>query len=242
MARDREQGVEVFEEVESLVERGARWVAEHPTPVLVVLALLLALTATVAGVRWWQERGERRASASVADAREGFLRAMGAPPGAVTFAEPANPETARKAREEYAARFAEAATAHPGTAAAVEGWLEAGSLREALGEREAALEAWQRAVDEAPAGSALRGLALERLARGREAQGDFAGAGAAFEEASGLADFPLRHYAMADAARAFALAGERDRAVALAERLHSEAPELRLPDHLKARLDELRAR
>lgn len=242
MARDREQGVEVFEEVESLVERAARWVAGHPVPVVAVLGLVLALTAAVAAVRGWRERGERLASEAVAEVREGFLRAMGAPPGAVSFTEPANPELARKAREEYAGRFAEAAQAHGGRAAAVEGWLEAGNLREALGDRDGALEAWQRAVDESPAGSALRGLALERLARGREAKGDFRGAGDAFEAASRIADFPLRHHALADAARAFALAGELDRAVALAERVQSEAPGLRLPEHVKARLDELRAR
>jgi tetratricopeptide (TPR) repeat protein len=244
MARrpDREHGVEAFEEIESLVERSARWVAEHPTPVLVALAVLLAGTALFAGARGWGERGERRASEAVAEAREGFLRAMGAEPGAVSFSEPANAETARRAREEYAARFAEAATAHPGTAAAVEGWLEAGNLRNELGQGDAAIEAWERAVAEAPAGSALRGLALERLARGREAKGDFTGAAAAFEEAANAADFPLRHYAMADAARAYVLAGERQRAVALAERLDAEAPELRLPEHVKARLAELRAR
>jgi tetratricopeptide (TPR) repeat protein len=244
MARrpDREQGVEAFEEIESLVERAARWVAGQPVPVMIALGILLSGTAVVAAARWWNERGEQQGSAAVAEARDGFLRAMGAEPGAVTFAEPANADTARKAREESAARFAEAAAAHAGTAAAVEGWIEAGNLREALGERDAALEAWQRAVDEAPAHSALRGLALERLARGREAKGDFAGAAAAFEEASAILDFPLRYHAMADAARSYALADQRDRAVALAERLDAEAPELRLPDHLKSRLAELRAR
>lgn len=244
MARrlDREQGVEAFEEIESLVERAARWVAEHPLPVLVALGILLSGTAVVAAARWWNERGEQQASAAMAEARDGFLRAMGAEPGAVSFAEPANAETARQARETYAARFAEAAAAHAGTAAAVEGWIEAGNLREVLGAHDAALEAWQRAVENAPEHSALRGLALERLARGREAKGDFAGAAAAFEEATGILDFPLRHFAMADAARTYALAGERERAVALADRVDAEAPELRLPDHLKTRLAELRAR
>ena len=97
-------------------------------------AILLAGTAVVAAARWWNERGEQQGSAAVAEARAGFLRAMGAEPGAVTFAEPANAETARKAREEYAARFGEAAAEHTGTAAAVEGWIETGNLREALGE------------------------------------------------------------------------------------------------------------
>ena len=244
MARrpDREQGVEAFEEIENLVERGARWVGDNPGPVLVAVAVILAVTAAVATTRWWNERTERRASEAVAEVRDGFLRAMGAEPGAISFSEPANAETARQAREQYAARFAEAASTHAGTAAAVEGWLEAGNLREALAEGDAALEAWQRAVTEAPADSALRGLALERLARGREAHGDFPGAAAAFEQAGAIEDFPLRYYAMTDAARTYALAGQRERAVALADRVEAEAPGLRLPEHVKARLAELRAR
>jgi len=243
MARGADQrGVEAFEEIESLVERIARWVAQNPGPVLGFVAAVLLVTAGIGATRWWTERREARASEAVAEVRESFLRAMGAPPGAVTFSEPANPETARKAREEHAARFAEAASAHEGTAAAVEAWLEAGNLREALGDRAAALEAWQRGVDQADAGSALRGLALARLARGREAAGDAAGAAAAFEEAAAIEAFPLRHHALADAARTRLQAGERERAVAHAQRLATEAPELRLPEHLKALLAELRAR
>jgi tetratricopeptide (TPR) repeat protein len=173
--------------------------------------------------------------------REGFLRAMGAPPGASDFAEPANPETARKAREDYAARFAEVAEAHPGRAAAVEAWIEAGNLREQLGQGDAALDAWKRAVEQAPKGSSLRALALERLASGYEARSAWADAGAAHEEAAGSTAYPLRFVAMAAAARSFAAAGEHERAEALADRVASEAPEARLPDDLQARLEELRA-
>ena len=175
--------------------------------------------------------------------REGFLQAMGAPPGAGSFTEPANAETARKAREEFAASFAKVAEAHPGTAGAVEAWLEAGNLREQLGQAGRG----HRGVEAGGGGSAarrapLRGLALERLATGYESKGAFAEAGAAHEEAAGIAAFPLRHYAMADAARCFAAAGERDRAVALADRVLSEAPDLQLPDHVRSRLDELHTR
>ena len=97
---------------------------------------------------------------------------------------------------------------------------------------------WRRRRRRAP----LRGLALERLATGYESKGAFAEAAAAHEEAASIPAFPLRHYAMADAARCFAAAGERDRAVALADRVLSEAPDLPLPDHVRSRLDELHTR
>jgi len=243
MARGADHDLaEAAPDIGNALDRASHWVTENPAAFLLIVGLILALTGAFGIARWWGERGELRASEAVAGVRAGFLKAMGAPPGASSFTEPANAETARKAREEAAAGFAKVAEEHRGTAAAVEAWLEAGNLREQLGDRDAALEAWKQAVADAPAGTALRGLALERLATGYESKGAFAEAGAAHEEAANIASFPLRHYAMADAARSFAAAGDRDRAVALADRVVSEAPDLDLPDHVRSRLDELRAR
>ena len=45
---------------------------------------------------------------------------------------------------------------------------------------------------------------------------------------------------MADAARTYALANDRVRASALAQRIATEAPDLQLPDALAARMSELR--
>jgi tetratricopeptide (TPR) repeat protein len=229
-------------DIEGALARAARWVGENPAVFLGAAGIVLLVAAGIGGTRWWRERAELRASGAVSEVREGFLRAMGAPPGASDFSEPANPETARRAREDYAARFAEVAEAHPGQAASVEAWIEAGNLREQLGQRDAALEAWKRGVEQAPAGSPLRALALERLASGYEARAAWAEAAAAHEEAAGAPAYPLRHFALAAAARCYAAAGERERAQALADRVASEAPDARLPDDLQARLDELRSR
>ena len=54
-------------------------------------------------------------------------------------------------------------------------------------------------------------------------------------------EFPLRFWALADAARCFARAGEPVTALALLERVENEAPEMKLPAHLRALLRELRA-
>lgn len=239
MARGAERDLEIGD-LGGTLDRAADWVSRNPVPFLGVIAVVLAVAGIIGLVRWHGERRELAAAEAVAAVRADFMKAMGASPGAMSFEEPANPETARKAREAAAAGFAAVAAEHEGTGAGVEAWIEAGNLREELGSREEALEAWKQAVAAAPAGTPLRGLALERLAAGLEDSGAFADAARAHEEAAGIASFPLRYYAMANAARSYAAAGDRERAVTLAARVASEAPELELPEPLTAQLEELR--
>jgi tetratricopeptide (TPR) repeat protein len=241
MARDADHDLGELPDLGSALDRAAHWVGQNPAPFLAVVAGILLVAGAIGLVRWLGHRSEIQAAEAVAAVRADFLKAMGAPAGAIEFTEPANPETGRKAREEGAARFAEVAAAHEDSAAGVEAWIEAGNLREELGQRDEALEAWKRAVAASPARSPLRGLALERLAAGYENRGAWAEAAAAHEEAAGIESFPLRHFAMANAARSFDAAGDRERAVTLAARVASEAPELELPDVLGAKLEELRA-
>ena len=61
------------------------------------------------------------------------------------------------------------------------------------------------------------------------------------EAASAISDFPVRYLALAEAARCYAEAGESAKALAAFERLQAEAPQLRVPAHIQARLTELRA-
>jgi tetratricopeptide (TPR) repeat protein len=228
-------------DIEGTLDRAARWVGENPMAFLLGVAAILLVTGGISLARWSSERAAVESAEAVAAVRAEYLKAMGAPAGSMTFSEPANPETARKTREEYAAKFAEVAEAHAGRAAAVEAWLEAGNLREQLGHPDPALDAWKRAVAETPKDSALRGLALERVASAYEGRGQPREAAAAHEEAANISSFPLRFFAMADAARCYAIANEPVRASALADRLAAEAPDLQLPDALSARMAELRA-
>jgi hypothetical protein len=229
-------------DIEGALDRAARWVGENPMAFLGSVLVILLITGGYSAVRWWDERGEMQSAEAVAAVRTGYLKAMGAPPGSMTIQnEPANAETARKAREEYAAKFAEAAEANAGSTAAVEAWIEAGNLREQLGHGDPAVDAWKRAVAEAPKDSPIRGLALERLASAQEGRGLVREAAATHEEAANITAFPLRFFAMADAARCYAIANEPVRASALADRIASEAPDLQLPDALAARMAELRA-
>ena len=55
-----------------------------------------------------------------------------------------------------------------------------------------------------------------------------------------MESYPLRHWALAEAARCLQLAGEIERAREIALRLATDAPELMLPQQLGAMLAELR--
>jgi tetratricopeptide (TPR) repeat protein len=238
---DTRQATETLHEIEGAFDRLGQWVSTHPVQVLVGLGVVLLLAAAVGFADWYRDRSLDRAAAAVADVQAEYLRAMGARPGTYEIVEPANPETGRRVRAEYVDRFLAVAEAHAGTAAAVSALLEAGTLQEEMGDPEAALATWERAQQQAEPGSALRGLAGVRLARGLEQQGRWAEAAAAHEEAGSIASLPTRALALADAARCYAEAGEREKAVAVYERLLALEDAPPPPDHVKARLEELSA-
>jgi tetratricopeptide (TPR) repeat protein len=228
--------------------------------VLGLLVGILVLAAALSFWDWGRDRRETRASAAVARVQAAYLSAMGAAPGSFEVVEPANPETGRGAapgsfevvepanpetgrqvRQELVARFLEVADEHAGTASAVTARMEAAALQDQAGAPEAALENWARAASEAKDESALKGLALVRLARALESRSRWEEAGVAHQEAGGIEEMPTRILALADAARCFAEAGDVERALAVFERIETEAPDAALPAHTKARLLELRA-
>jgi tetratricopeptide (TPR) repeat protein len=237
---DTRQATEALHEIESVFDRLATWVTSNPRAVLGVLGAILAVAAVANVWVLQQHRRAERASAAMAEVESDYLRAMGAAPGALEVSEPANPETALRVRTEFSERFLATAEEHAGTASAVAALLQAAQLQAELGRPEDAAATWRRAADEAPGGSALRGLALTRLARGLEAAGRWPEAAAAYAEAGAIAKLPTRRLALADAARAYAQAGETERALELFDRAEAlDGPEL--PLHVKIRLEELRA-
>jgi tetratricopeptide (TPR) repeat protein len=239
---DSRKATETLREIEGVLDRAAGWVASNPKPVLLMLGIVVGGSALVGGSQWWVEREKLVASGAVAEVKQAYFEAMGASPGAVSVPEPANPATAKAAREEYAVKFAEAAKAHPGSAAATDAWIETGNLREQLDDPGGALAAWEEAAESASAGSAVRGLALARLAAGYESAERWPDAADAWEQAGEVESYPLRHVALAFAARARVEAGEPERAAALYDRIETEAPNFDLPPHLVAQRDDLRVR
>jgi Tfp pilus assembly protein PilF len=87
----------------------------------------------------------------------------------------------------------------------------------------------------------LQAIVQRRLGAFHESAGRFAEAAAAYEAAAAIPEYPLRYWALADAARCRAHAGRNAEALALYDRIAAEAPDLALPDHQAAQARELRA-
>jgi len=233
---------DALEELESGFERLTRWVAEHPVPVIAAIAILLASVGAWEFVRSRAERREIEASNAFDDAQSAYLAAMGAEPGAIDVPALANPDAAKRIRAEYAEKYRSIAQAHPGTLPAALAWLEVADLLEADQDADAILESLQKSLAEQPGNPRLTGLVHQRIAQLYEDRGQLAEAAAEHEAAGALPDFPLRWFALADAARCYAQAGDRVRALALLERVESEAKEgFSLPAPLRSLLRELRA-
>jgi len=242
MAR-REPGAaaEMLGELESAADRLGEWLQNHIAPVGgAIVALLL-----VAGIGAWlvssRESAEQDASSALAQTRADYLSAMGAQPGAIEVPELANPAAATQIRAEYEKRYAEVETKHSGTVAAALAAIERAGLLSAGGKSDEAIAVLEHALAEAPAHGGVRGIVAQRLAQRFEAAGRWAEAADRHEAASKLDDYPLHEWALADAARCRALAGDAAAARALYERLAREAPDLPLDEDQRARSLELRA-
>ena len=113
--------------------------------------------------------------------------------------------------------------------------------RQDQGESEETISVWQEAAQSQPGGSSLRAILQQRIGQLHEDQGRWTEAAEAHEAAGQIPGFPLRYWALADAARCYAQAEQPDRALALLEQVDAEAPDLQLPAHMRVLLRELRA-
>ncbi len=240
MAR-RSHQPDLIEEFESAADRMARWIATHSVPVVGILVLVLA------GAFAWDRIGagidaRAEAASNALDATHAaYLVALGGVPGSVEIPELANPVAAAVIHEEYLERFRAVADEHRGTVAGTLALFEVAEILDRLDRPEQTLEVWQQALDDLSGHASLRAMLHQRIARLHEERGDWTEAAAAHEAAGGIAEFPLRYWALAEAARCFAQAGQAERALALYEQVAREAPDLALPDHLRAQFRELRA-
>ena len=230
---------ETLDEIQSAADRLGAFLQANLRVVALTIALLLALAAAVSLFLGLRRAADSDASIALADARADYLEAMGAPPGALEVPELANPEAAKRIREEYVARYGEIADAHAGTVSGALARLEVAELQMRADENEAALETLRKARAQAPSRPALQGVILQREAQVLEQAGRFAEAAALHEQAAALEGYPLNDYALADAARCRVVAGEIDAARALYARLDAEAPDLPLPDYQRMQKREL---
>jgi hypothetical protein len=232
---------ETLDEIQSVADRMGEWIQKHLIAVSGTIGGLLALAAIVSFLGSARESAEREASVALAEVRNAYLSAMGASPGSLDVPELASEEAARRIREEYGRRFGEVADAHAGTVSGALARMEVAQLRADADDHAGALALYDQILAEGAGGDRIRGLVLQRAASALEDLSRWADAAARHEQAAALPGYPLRHWALADAARCRAAAGEKEAALALYRRLSAEAPELRLPDHQRVQMQELEA-
>lgn len=237
----RKKPPELIEEIESGAERLASWIAENAWPVAGTLAVMLGVALTWGVYDSWARDREEAASNDLDKTRNAYFAALGATPLALEEPELANPAAAAAIREEYLERFQAVAAEHEGTVAGTLALFETAQLLGRLEQADQSDEVWQRTLDATSGNPGLRGLAQQRIAEGHESRGDWAAAATAHEAAGAIPTYPLRYWALLDAARCWNAAGESAKALALYERVELEAPDLVLPAHLRAQLGELRA-
>jgi tetratricopeptide (TPR) repeat protein len=233
---------EVLGDIGTSFERAADWVAAHALLVSLVIGAVLAAGGGWELLRSRAERREAEASSALDETQRAYLAALGADPGAIDLPELANPEAGKRIREEYLEKFRAVAQAHPGTLPAALAWLEVADLLQTQGDADGSLESLRKGLAERPENPRIAGLVHQRIAGLYEDRGELAEAAEEHEAAGNLAGFPLRYFALADAARCHAEAGQPERALALLERLENEAKdEFPLPAETRSLLRELRA-
>ena len=215
------------------------WIASNPTPILGALGGILAIALVVGLIGSSREGAVAEAADQLSRAQRDFRVAMGVDATAIDIPEPANPEAARTAREAAVVDLQAVIDDHGGSPAAAIAALELGDILIQLDRAGEAIPLWETAAGNAS--GSLRGMLLQRIGTEAELGEDLAAAADAYERASAIDGYPLRHLALAEAARVHATRGEDDAAVALLERLETEAPDFAIPEHVEARLSEIRA-
>lgn len=241
MARKQAGTIEALDEIQGAADHLAEWIREHLMLVIGVVAALLVLAGGISFYMTSRTGQEQDAASALALAREEYLEAMGAGPGAFEVPDLANPEAGARIRGEYAEKLANVSASYAGTVAATLAELDRAVLARDAGEPERALEILEASLVSGVSGEALRGVTLQRAAQALEDLERWEEAADRHEEAAAIEAFPLRHWALADAARCASQAGDPERALKLYERLDAQAPGLRLPDHQRAEIRDLRA-
>jgi predicted negative regulator of RcsB-dependent stress response len=220
MARHKESAAaETLHEIESAADRLGDWVQSNLALVVSAVVGLLVVVGLGSYIARSGDSAEQAASQALAETRNAYLAAMGAGPGSIDVPELANAEAAARIRAEYTERFGEIADAHAGTVSGALARLEVAQL--ATGDAGVAL--YEQILEDGTPNSRLRGIVLQQLAQELESAERWAEAGGRHEEAANLAEYPLRHWALADAARCFHAAGNTDRARALKREIQAIA-------------------
>jgi predicted negative regulator of RcsB-dependent stress response len=165
MARKQAATIEALDEIQGAADRLAEWIREHLMLVIGVVAGLLVLAGGISFYMTSRTGKEQDAASALALAREEYLEAMGAGPGAFEVPELANPEAGARIRGEYAEKLENVSDSYAGTVAATLAELDRAVLARDAGEPERALEILEAGLARGVSGDALRGLTLQRVAQ-----------------------------------------------------------------------------
>lgn len=196
------------------IQRVMDWIRDHPREVLSTLGGALLLGLLLAGLFEWRDRAETAAQIEFARVEREFAHAMGADPGrGQLFAEPANPDQAKQAREAALAGFEGLIEEHPGSRAAALGQTRAAELELDLERADAALTRLQAFAGSADEADPMRGVAFRLVAHIHEERGNSLGAAEAYALGGDVETYPDRAWLWMAAGDNFERAGEPDRAI-----------------------------
>ncbi len=229
-----------LEEIEREGDKLVDWLTDHQTVIFAVAGGVLALAAIVGFATTNRETSRVEAAADLAALQSQYKVAMGASPNGFEIAEPANPETAREVRTEYAARFGELAESHRGDVVGALAALEKSAIEEALEDTDAALATLEASLAAQPGGAETRDYLESRRAGLLERAGRWDEAAAAWASAASAGN-PRRAELLANAARCWAEAGSTDKALSVWSEVETLDGASRVPPYVRARMEELAA-
>lgn len=232
---------DMIEGFESGAERLARWIGANAFLSGGLLFAVLALAGGWGAFSSFQKSREAKASLALEQIRGDYLRDMGARPGDIELPELANPATADRIREEYIEKFQAVADQHRGSVAGTLALFELAEILDALGREQQIQAVWESALAASTGNDRLTGLLLQRIGESYERRESWSEAAESHQAAGELEEYPLRYWALLDAARCLVAAGSTQQGLTLYRRVQQESPELPVPDHLRLQFRELEA-
>lgn len=232
-----------LDEIESRGDALSEWISENPVPIMGTVGAILVGAAVFGFATSGINDSTRIASSDIAATKNEFRQAMGgAYSGTLDVPELANADAARSTREEYLARFEQVATEHSRSDLGGYALMQVASLQADLENYDAAITSLEQAAATYDADAPMLGIVLERIALLQEQTGNLEAAAATHLKASDVTAYPLRYFALLNAARVQAEAGKTDEAVASFDRITAESPDMLIPEHTQSMLLELKAK
>ena len=235
-----DSAAQTLDEIEKESDRIAEWIDQNQMLLLSIMGGILVVAAIVGFALSGRDSSRDAAAADFAQLQTDYRSAMGAAPGAFEIAEPANPATALQVRNDFEAKFGELADAEAGTTVGALAAIEQARIQDALGTRDTALATLDKALDAQSRGAEVRSYLEATRASLLEDEARWADAAGAWEAAA-AGGGPLEAEWLASAARCWADAGDRDKALAAWSRLEALDSPANIPPYVRARMEELEA-